>query len=90
MAGDDRDDRRRICHDSLDLVKFRLPFFRIGFAGLLGSFLEAGAIDEFHVFIAPKVLGGAGPSPAAGSGVERMNGALRVVEFTSEPSGEDV
>jgi diaminohydroxyphosphoribosylaminopyrimidine deaminase/5-amino-6-(5-phosphoribosylamino)uracil reductase len=59
-----------------------------GGAGLLGAFLDAGAVDEFHVFVAPK-LAGAGPSPAGGAGVERMNDALRVVEFTGERSGED-
>jgi diaminohydroxyphosphoribosylaminopyrimidine deaminase/5-amino-6-(5-phosphoribosylamino)uracil reductase len=61
-----------------------------GGAGLLGSFLDAGAVDEFHVFIAPKLIGGAGPSPVGGVGVERMTETLRLVELTSEPSGEDV
>jgi diaminohydroxyphosphoribosylaminopyrimidine deaminase/5-amino-6-(5-phosphoribosylamino)uracil reductase len=36
---------------------------------LLGSFFDAGLIDEVHVFVAPKLLGGAGAkSPLAGAG----------------------
>lgn len=61
-----------------------------GGAGLLGSFVDAGAVDEFHVFIAPKVAGGAGPSAVGGRGFERMADALRLAEFTFEQSGEDV
>jgi diaminohydroxyphosphoribosylaminopyrimidine deaminase/5-amino-6-(5-phosphoribosylamino)uracil reductase len=62
-----------------------------GGAGLLGAFLDAGAIDEFHVFVAPKLIGGQdAPSPVCGIGMERMADALRLVEFTSENSGEDV
>lgn len=60
-----------------------------GGARLLGSFLDANAIDEFHVYIAPK-LAGSGSPPIAGRGIERMADALRLAEFTSEPSGEDV
>jgi diaminohydroxyphosphoribosylaminopyrimidine deaminase/5-amino-6-(5-phosphoribosylamino)uracil reductase len=61
-----------------------------GGSGLLGSFLDVGAVDEFHVYVAPKIAGGGGPSPVAGVGIERMAKALRLVEFTSESSGEDV
>ena len=61
-----------------------------GGAGLLGSFLDIGAVDEFHVFVAPKIAGGGGPSPVAGTGIESMAKALRVVAFTSESTGEDV
>jgi diaminohydroxyphosphoribosylaminopyrimidine deaminase / 5-amino-6-(5-phosphoribosylamino)uracil reductase len=60
-----------------------------GGARLLGSFLDAGAIDEFHVYVAPKLIGN-GPTAIAGSGVERMTEALRVFDLTSAPSGEDV
>jgi diaminohydroxyphosphoribosylaminopyrimidine deaminase/5-amino-6-(5-phosphoribosylamino)uracil reductase len=62
-----------------------------GGAGLLGSFVDAGTADEFHVFIAPKILGGnEAPSAIVGTGVERMADALRLVEFTSQISGDDV
>jgi diaminohydroxyphosphoribosylaminopyrimidine deaminase/5-amino-6-(5-phosphoribosylamino)uracil reductase len=62
-----------------------------GGAGLLGAFLDAGAVDEFHVFVAPKLVGGLDAlSPVCGSGVERMADAMQLVEFTNERSGEDV
>ena len=40
--------------------------------------------------VAPKVAGGAGPSPVAGRGAARIADALAVAEFTAAPSGEDV
>lgn len=40
-----------------------------GGSRVLGSFFDAGLVDEAHVFIAPKLLGGgAAPSPIAGQG----------------------
>ena len=62
-----------------------------GGAGVLGSFLDAGYGDEFHVFVAPKLVGGdKALSPVGGRGVKRMAGAMRLVEFTPAMSGEDV
>jgi diaminohydroxyphosphoribosylaminopyrimidine deaminase/5-amino-6-(5-phosphoribosylamino)uracil reductase len=62
-----------------------------GGAGLLGSFVDAGLGDEFHVFVAPKILGGTSAlSPLAGVGVERMADAMLLAEFAAQPSGEDV
>lgn len=40
-----------------------------GGATLLGSLFDAGFVDEVHAFIAPKILGGAGPSGVRGAGV---------------------
>lgn len=62
-----------------------------GGAGLLGSFLDANAGDEFHVFIAPKVVGGdSALSPIGGRGVELMRDALELAEGVSEACGRDV
>jgi len=62
-----------------------------GGAGLLGSLLDARAADEYHVFVAPKLAGGAAaPSPVGGAGVAAMAEALPVAEFAAEPSGGDV
>jgi diaminohydroxyphosphoribosylaminopyrimidine deaminase / 5-amino-6-(5-phosphoribosylamino)uracil reductase len=61
-----------------------------GGAGLLGSVLDARAADEFHAFIAPKLVGGSGPSPVGGGGVARMADALALNRVTVEQSGEDV
>jgi diaminohydroxyphosphoribosylaminopyrimidine deaminase/5-amino-6-(5-phosphoribosylamino)uracil reductase len=54
------------------------------------SVLDAGAADVFHVFVAPMLVGGTGPAPVGGTGVARIADALRLAEFTSHPSGEDV
>ena len=44
---------------------------------LLGSLLDARAIDEVHVFIAPKLVGGASAATAvAGQGIAEMSAAL--------------
>lgn len=61
-----------------------------GGAGVHGAFLDARAADELHVFVAPKVAGGAGPSPVAGRGADRIADALALAEYTAAPSGEDV
>jgi diaminohydroxyphosphoribosylaminopyrimidine deaminase/5-amino-6-(5-phosphoribosylamino)uracil reductase len=46
---------------------------------LLGSLLDRGQLDEVHVFVAPKLVGGAtAPSPVAGRGLLRMDDALRL------------
>lgn len=61
-----------------------------GGAGLLGAAFDAGAVDEFHVFIAPKLVGGTGPSPVGGAGLSRMADALALARVSFEPSGADV
>jgi diaminohydroxyphosphoribosylaminopyrimidine deaminase/5-amino-6-(5-phosphoribosylamino)uracil reductase len=53
-----------------------------GGAKVLGSFFDSRQIDEFHVFIAPKVLGGErSPAAVAGLGLDRVGlaSALRTV-----------
>jgi diaminohydroxyphosphoribosylaminopyrimidine deaminase/5-amino-6-(5-phosphoribosylamino)uracil reductase len=48
-----------------------------GGGGLLGLFVDVGQVDEAHVFIAPRILGGAtAPTPVAGTGIERLPDAL--------------
>ncbi len=62
-----------------------------GGAGLLGSACDARAVDEFHVFVAPKVIGGAGAlTPLGGAGIPQMADALALDRVTFEPSGGDV
>lgn len=44
-----------------------------GGSDVLGRFLDAEAIDEVHVFIAPRLVGGQeGKTPVGGHGVERL------------------
>ena len=58
---------------------------------VLGSFLDAKAIDEFHVFVAPKLVGGAtASSPVGGQGVATMAEALPLVEWHVEQLDGDV
>jgi len=58
---------------------------------LLGSLLDAGQIDEAHVFIAPKLVGGADArGPVAGHGVEEMSQAIALNEAEMERIGTDV
>ncbi len=62
-----------------------------GGAGILGSFLDAGVIDEVHVFIAPILIGGESAlSPIGGSGVEKIAEALRVKNVEVECFGGDL
>ena len=58
---------------------------------LLGSFFDAGAIDEVHVFIAPRIVGGAAARTAiAGLGAARIADALSLGECQVEQIDGDV
>jgi diaminohydroxyphosphoribosylaminopyrimidine deaminase/5-amino-6-(5-phosphoribosylamino)uracil reductase len=62
-----------------------------GGAEVLGTFLDAGAIDEVHVFIAPKLLGGAtAKTPVAGRGADKIAEALALTELHVESVDGDV
>jgi diaminohydroxyphosphoribosylaminopyrimidine deaminase/5-amino-6-(5-phosphoribosylamino)uracil reductase len=62
-----------------------------GGSSLLGSFLDAGAIDEVHVFIAAKLAGGQDAlSPVGGLGVERIAQALQLEDMRFEAVGGDL
>jgi diaminohydroxyphosphoribosylaminopyrimidine deaminase/5-amino-6-(5-phosphoribosylamino)uracil reductase len=62
-----------------------------GGAALFGAAFETGVLDEFHVFVAPKLIGGSGaPPPIAGAGVAHMADALALERVTFQQSGEDV
>jgi diaminohydroxyphosphoribosylaminopyrimidine deaminase/5-amino-6-(5-phosphoribosylamino)uracil reductase len=62
-----------------------------GGAAVLGSFLDAGAIDEVHIFLAPRLVGGAGAkSPIAGRGVERIAEGLSFAHWELERIDSDV
>lgn len=62
-----------------------------GGSKLLGTAFDMRAVDEVHVFIAPRLAGGAAaPSPLGGDGVERMAEALRLADITIEELGGDV
>lgn len=52
-----------------------------GGGAVLGTFFDAELIDEYHVFVAPRVIGGEGATaPLAGLGLERVPRAIGEVE----------
>jgi diaminohydroxyphosphoribosylaminopyrimidine deaminase/5-amino-6-(5-phosphoribosylamino)uracil reductase len=62
-----------------------------GGAGVLGSFRDAGAIDEVHVFVAPLLIGGAGSVPAlTGRGATQIADALRLTDWQFETMNGDL
>jgi len=75
-----------------DLGRRRMTHVLVeGGAGVFGAVLDAGAADEFHVFVAPKIAGGrAAPSPVGGRGVARIADALALAACTATPSGDDI
>ncbi len=63
-----------------------------GGAEVFGGFHDAGLIDELHVYVAAKLIGGTGaPSPVGGLGVETVGTGRRPVErWRYEASGDDL
>jgi diaminohydroxyphosphoribosylaminopyrimidine deaminase/5-amino-6-(5-phosphoribosylamino)uracil reductase len=62
-----------------------------GGSALLGSFRDAAAIDEVHVFVAPRLVGGAGAlTPIGGHGVQKVADALALSEWQIQQIGDDL
>ncbi|MFW6107554.1 MAG: bifunctional diaminohydroxyphosphoribosylaminopyrimidine deaminase/5-amino-6-(5-phosphoribosylamino)uracil reductase RibD, partial [bacterium] len=57
---------------------------------VLGSFFDAGQVDEVMVFVGAKVLGGPGLPPVTGEPVDRIAGALAVTDLTAHRLGDSV
>jgi diaminohydroxyphosphoribosylaminopyrimidine deaminase/5-amino-6-(5-phosphoribosylamino)uracil reductase len=58
---------------------------------LLGSFFDAGAVDEVHVFIAPKIIGGGRVTgPVKGHGVETIAAGLSLDDPQIRHIGDDL
>lgn len=61
-----------------------------GGSHVLGSFFDQRLVDECHVFVAPKVIGGAAaPAAVAGRGIERMAEAPALQNVQLTPLGHD-
>jgi diaminohydroxyphosphoribosylaminopyrimidine deaminase/5-amino-6-(5-phosphoribosylamino)uracil reductase len=62
-----------------------------GGAKVLGSVRDAGEIDEVHVFIAPRLVGGReARTPMAGRGVEKIADALPLAQWCVEMVERDL
>lgn len=62
-----------------------------GGSEVLGTMFDANAIDEVHVFIAPKLVGGAAAaSPIGGNGIADMVQALQLTRVEASPIGCDI
>ena len=58
---------------------------------LLGTLLDARQIDEVHVFVAPKLVGGEqAVSPVGGAGADHLAKALTVGDLACERLGDDL
>jgi diaminohydroxyphosphoribosylaminopyrimidine deaminase/5-amino-6-(5-phosphoribosylamino)uracil reductase len=62
-----------------------------GGSRVLGSFFDAGAIDRVHVFLAPRLLGGAHAMPAiGGQGAARVIDGSPIEAWSFEPMDGDI
>lgn len=62
-----------------------------GGGGLLGSFVDAGCVDQWMVFVAPTILGGAGsPGPVGGVGALSVASAPRLQDQRILQVGSDL
>jgi diaminohydroxyphosphoribosylaminopyrimidine deaminase / 5-amino-6-(5-phosphoribosylamino)uracil reductase len=58
---------------------------------LLGSFFDAGLVDNVQAILAPMIIGGArAPIPVAGLGAERMAGVTRLERVVVRRLGDDM
>ncbi len=88
-SGDGRDERLGALLD--ELGRRRMTNLLVEGGGeLLGTLLDRGWIDEVHVFVAPKLVGGRdAPSALAGWGISEMDRALSLeVEETRLLDGD--
>lgn len=62
-----------------------------GGSALLGSLFDAKLVDEVHVWIAPKIVGGRdAPSPVRGEGLSLIYDALGLAEIHTDQIDEDL
>jgi diaminohydroxyphosphoribosylaminopyrimidine deaminase/5-amino-6-(5-phosphoribosylamino)uracil reductase len=92
LALPDQDGRPEISTLLTELGRRRFTNLLVeGGSAVLGSFLDAGALDEVHVFIAPRLVGGAAaPTPVAGMGVDHLAEALTLTEWSVERVDDDL
>ena len=83
----------------LDLEAMLIELYKKGITDVLveggsevnASFLRAGLIDKYLIYIAPKLLGGRNSlTPVTGSDVDHMDEALNVVFENIDKIGDDL
>lgn len=91
-AGDQPDRDQRLLQLLDELGRRRLTNVLVEGGGhVLGSFFDAAAVDEVHVFLAAKLVGGqTAPTPLGGAGLARMSDAWSLEAPAVERLGEDV
>lgn len=55
-----------------------------------GSFIQAGLVDKVTMYVAPKLVGGTGPTPVMGGGFLKMRDAVELSDLIIEPIGNDL
>jgi diaminohydroxyphosphoribosylaminopyrimidine deaminase/5-amino-6-(5-phosphoribosylamino)uracil reductase len=88
----DGDPRARVSAALAELGRREVTSLLVeGGAGLTGSFVDAGEVDELRLFLAPILLGGEGARPlAGGDGATRIADASRALALEHERCGEDI
>ena len=62
-----------------------------GGSKLLGEMFDADEIDELHVFVAPKLIGGRdAPAPIGGEGLAKMADARQLYDPAWTTLGDDL
>jgi diaminohydroxyphosphoribosylaminopyrimidine deaminase/5-amino-6-(5-phosphoribosylamino)uracil reductase len=89
-AGADR--KSRLDHLLGELGRRRMTNVLVEGGGqVIGSLLDAGHVDEVHVFIAPRLFGGAAaPCPVGGLGAALVSESTRLVGVEVQTIGSDV
>lgn len=88
--GDSPDRRLAVLLDELGRRRMTNVLVEGG-SSLLGSLMDARAIDEVHAFIAPKLIGGGqSPSPLGGHGLSHIADALLLADLRTQHVGSDL
>jgi diaminohydroxyphosphoribosylaminopyrimidine deaminase / 5-amino-6-(5-phosphoribosylamino)uracil reductase len=61
-----------------------------GGAGIHGSMLRAGLVDEVVIVMAPKLLGGDGVSITSGKGPLKMSDSIKLENMKTRKLGDDL
>ena len=58
---------------------------------LIGSLFDVGEINEVHVFVSPRLIGGQrAPTPVAGAGISAIKDAIELRSCTIQQLDEDI